>query len=538
MEVLTSEQMRKVDEETIKLVCPGLELMERAGKAVADQIHYMVGESYGTPFKAVIFAGSGNNGGDALVVARHLSEMGCKVSVHLLKSPDKLSMDALKNYWRLSHIIKTKNDVQQLDTSRPDWPELARRDLVGAQVVVDGIFGTGISGAPRGKALEMIEMINKSGLPVVSIDIPSGVQGDSGAAAGEAVWAGYTVTIGRPKLGLLFYPGKSYVGEMSVADIGFPKDIVKRHARGTWMLDWQEAAARLPKRAPDVHKYSCGTLLVVAGSRTYTGAALLTARAALRGGCGMVYLAVPEGIRDHIDAAVWEVITIPLPETGQGTIAAAGMSVLDPYIEKADALAIGPGLGRDEDTDRFVQTLVVNVKQPVVLDADGLTAFAGATMRLQKRSAPLVITPHSGELKTLVGSEIPAVPEAKIDKTRDIAHSIGGTVLHKGAPTIIASPEGDIWVNAAGSSSLATAGSGDVLTGFIGSFLAQGASAVDAALVSAFLHGKAGEYAAVEMGVRGVVAGDLLWEFSRVLVELDEFFPDGSPYRPNFEEYY
>jgi NAD(P)H-hydrate epimerase len=538
MEVLTSEQMRNVDEETIRLVCPGLELMERAGKAVADHIHFMVGESYGTPFKAVIFAGAGNNGGDALVVARHLSEMGCKVSVHLLKSPDDLSMDALKNYWRLSHIIKTKEHVQQLDTSRPDWPELARRDLVGAQVVIDGIFGTGISGAPRGKALDMIEMINKSELPVVSIDIPSGVHGDSGAVAGEAVMAGYTVTIGRPKLGLLFYPGKSYVGEMSVADIGFPNDIVKKHASGTWMLDWQVAAERLPKRAPDVHKYSCGTLLVVAGSRSYTGAALLTARAALRAGCGMVYLAVPEGIRNMIDTAAWEVITIPIAETAQGTFSAAGLSMLEPYIDKADALAIGPGLGRDADTDRFVQSLVSSCTKPVVLDADGLTAFAGVTELLRQRTAPLVITPHSGELKTLLGSEIPVEPSAKIDKTRSIAQSIGGVVLHKGAPTLIASPEGGIWLNAAGSSSLATAGSGDVLTGFVGSFLAQGASAEDAALVSAFLHGKAGEYAAVELGIRGVIAGDLLWEFSRVLVELEDLYPDGSPYRPNFEEYY
>lgn len=538
MEVLTSEQMKEVDEETIRLVCPGLELMERAGKAVAEHIHFLVGESYGTPFKAVIFAGAGNNGGDALVVARHLSEMGCRISVHMLKSPDDLSMDALKNYWRLSHIIKTKDNVKQLDSTHPDWPELARRDLVGAQVVVDGIFGTGISGAPRGRALEMIEIINASELPVVSIDIPSGVQGDSGAVAGEAVRAGYTVTIGRPKLGLMFYPGKAYVGEMTVADIGFPNDIVKRYAKGMWMLDWREAASRLPERAPDVHKYSCGTLVIVAGSRTYTGAALLTAKAALRGGCGMVYLGVPEGIRDRIDEAAWEVITIPLPETKVGTISSKGLSKIEPYIEKADALAVGPGLGRNSETDGMVHTLVTKVDKPLVLDADGLTAFAGATERLRDRSSPFVVTPHSGELRTLIGSEIPGEPHAKIDKTRQAAQSLGGVVLHKGAPTLIASPTGDIWINTAGSSALATAGSGDVLTGFVGSFLAQGASAEDAAIVSAFLHGKAGEYAAMEMGVRGVVAGDLLWEFSRVMIELEDLFPDGSPYRPNFDEYY
>jgi len=538
MEVLTCEQMREVDEETIRLVCPGLELMERAGKAVADQVHYLCSESYGAPFKAVVFAGGGNNGGDALVVARHLCEMGCRVSVHMLKSPDDLTMDALKNYWRLSHLIKTKDNVKQLDGSMPDWPELARRDLVDAQVVVDGIFGTGISGAPRGKALDMIRMINNSEVPVVSIDIPSGIQGDTGTVPGEAVWAAHTVTMGRPKMGLLFYPGKSYVGELTVADIGFPNEIVQRNARGVWMLDWREAASRLPNRPPDAHKYKCGTLVIVAGSRTYTGAAILAAKAALRSGCGMVYLGVPEGIRDRIDAAAWEVITIPLPETKQGTIAAAGLQRLEPYLDKADALAVGPGMDRNANTDSFVHTIVSTIDKPVVLDADGLTAFAGENDRLRGRSAPLVITPHSGELERLVGSDIPAEPQAKIDKTRAIAQDLGGVLLHKGAPTLIASPDGDIWINAAGSSALAKAGSGDVLTGFVGGFLAQGAPALDAALISAFLHGKAGEFAAMEMGVRGVVAGDLLWEFNRAMIELEDLFPDGSPYRPNFEEYF
>ena len=198
MEVLTSEQMKRVDEETISRICPGLELMERAGKAVADYVHDTVSESFGVPFKAVIFAGAGNNGGDALVVARFLSEAGCRVTVHLLKSPDDLPMDALKNYWRLAHIIKTSNSVHQIDAARPDWPEVARKDILGAHVIVDGLFGTGIAGPPRGRALDMIELMNDSGVPVVSIDIPSGIQGDTGAVPGVAVRAAHTVTIGRP----------------------------------------------------------------------------------------------------------------------------------------------------------------------------------------------------------------------------------------------------------------------------------------------------------------------------------------------------
>jgi hydroxyethylthiazole kinase-like uncharacterized protein yjeF len=536
MEVLTSEQMKKVDEETIATVCPGLELMERAGKAVADYIHLILNETHGEPFKAVVFAGPGNNGGDGLVVARHLCEKGCQVSVHLLKSADSFTMDARKNYWRLSQLIKTSDRIRQLDGQNPDWPLAAADDLLDAQVIVDGLFGTGIAGAPRGRALDMIELINSSEVPVVSIDVPSGVQGDTGAVPGAAVRAAHTVTIGRPKLGLLFYPGKSYVGEMTVADIGFPDKIIRKHAGNMWVINWEEASNRLGLRPPDAHKYQCGTLLVTAGSRMFTGAAMLTAAAALRGGCGMVYLAVPEGIRNIVQGTVWEAITVPLPETSEGTIAPEGVPLLSSYLDRADALAIGPGLSRHPDTDRFVMDLLARADLPVVLDADGLNVYEGRGHELSKINTPLVLTPHSGELKRLMGTDIPAEPTARIQKTRDLARAAGAVLLHKGAPSLVASPGGEVWINAGGSSALATAGTGDVLTGLVGSFLAQGRGALDAALLGTFLHGKAGEYAAMEMGVRGVVAGDLLWEVGQVLIELEDLLPDGSPFRPDLEE--
>ncbi|NIM19276.1 MAG: NAD(P)H-hydrate dehydratase [Candidatus Latescibacteria bacterium] len=536
MEVLTTEQMKKVDEETINRICPGLELMERAGKAVADHVLRLMGESLGTPFKTVVFAGAGNNGGDAFVVARYLSKEGCAVSVHLLKPPESLPVDAQKNYLRLSEIIKANEQVRQVDASRPNWPEIVKKDLAGAHVVVDGLFGTGIDGPPRGRALEMIELMNASGVPVVSIDIPSGVQGSSGAVPGAAVRATCTVTIGRPKLGLLFYPGKSFVGEMIVADIGFPSEIVDKYASGVHILDWQTASERLPERSPDAHKYRCGTLLIIAGSRAYTGAALLSATAALRIGCGMVYLAVPQGIRDLIESASWETITIPLPETEEGTFSRAGLSALKFHIEKSDALAVGPGIGRHPETDQFVQDLLAGAGKPIVLDADGLNAFAGNSKAFARVKSPLVLTPHTGELERLVAAEVPRDPLGQIEKTGDVAKSTKAVLLHKGAPTLVASADGEVWINTSGSSALATAGSGDVLTGFVGSFLAQGSPALDAALIASFVHGKAGEYAAAEMGVRGVIAGDLLWEIGKVLLEIDDLLPDGSPYRPGIEE--
>jgi NAD(P)H-hydrate epimerase len=519
MEILTSAEMKKVDEETIDRFCPGIELMERAGMTVADFILGILGEE--RP-KISIFAGSGNNGGDALVTARYLTENGCACSVHLLKHPEKFSMDSLKNYERLAKIAKREKRLKEFSVERPDWPELVDKDLADAELVIDGLFGTGIKGALRGKALEVVRVINRSGLPIVSIDMPSGVDGDSGEVPGEAVKADYTVTIGRPKLGLFFHPGKSHVGELIYADIGFPEDVVEAHSSGIHLLDDEEAALRLPPRDPDTYKYECGTLLIVAGSRTFTGAALLSAEAALRGGCGMVYLAVPAGIRTIMQAGIKEAIVVPLPETGDGTVSPDAFDVLSPFLERADALAVGPGLGRNEATDEFVRTLVAKSEKPVVLDADGITAYRDKSEMLSRVSAPLIITPHSGELARLLSREIPSEPSARIDVTREIAGSLDLVLLHKGAPTLISSPDGEVLVGLHGNSALATGGTGDVLTGVAGSFLAQGASAVDAAALAAFLQGKAGELASEDWGLRGVKAGDLLWYLGSAMAELEE----------------
>jgi hydroxyethylthiazole kinase-like uncharacterized protein yjeF len=522
MEILTSEQMKKVDEETINRFCPGLELMERAGRQVAE----FVLDTFGVErIKAAVFAGAGNNGGDAFVVARHLIEAGCSCSIHRLKSPDSFSMDALKNYERLQRLDASGAGFKEFDAQRPDWPRQVEKDLEDATIIIDGLFGTGIRGALRGTAVEMVRTINSSRQPVVSIDIPSGVDGDSGAVAGIAVRAAYTLTIGRPKLGLLFHPGKEHAGEMIVADIGFPEEVVQAHASGLVLLDTVEAAGRVPARPPTAHKYRCGTLLIVAGSGAYTGAAVLAAEAALRGGCGMVFVGVPEGVRPVVDAGAREAITIPLPETGGGTIALPALETLRPYLEKADALAVGPGIGRDPETDEVVRALVKASGKPLVLDADGIHAFAGTKDLLSAAGGPVVITPHSGELSRLLDAEIAQAPMERIEQTRQIAAALNLVVLHKGAPSIIASPRGELLINLHGNSALATGGTGDVLTGFVGSFLAQGASVLDAAGIGSFLLGRSGELASFDMGVRGVIAGDLLAYSGMAMLELEESLP-------------
>lgn len=538
MRVLTAQQMQEVDAETIAHVCPGLELMERAGRGVARTILAQYAESAlaetVTP-KAVIFVGSGNNGGDGLVVARYLLEAGWTCTIHLLKPAGDFTPDAAKNYQRL--VEMKSGNLNELDASRPDWPERAREDLENASILVDAIFGTGISGAPRGRAAEMIALMNDmhaAEMPVVSIDIPSGVNGTTAEAPGEAVTARETLTIGAPKTGLLFYPGKAHVGALAVVDIGFPAEIIAKHAGPLWLLDESTAARRLCARAPDIHKYESGTLLVIAGSEAFRGAALLTAEAALRGGAGMVYLAVPEGIRREM-ISLREAIAVGLPQTAAGTVSRAAVQTLAPYIARADAVAIGPGLGRDDETDAFVRDFVLSCGKPVVVDADGITAFAGRASGLSKAKGPVVITPHDGEIKRLTGDVAPATPLARIEFAQSRAKDLGVTLLLKGAPTLIVGPDGRVWVNASGSSALATGGTGDVLTGLIGSFLAQSAAhhrgeaaapvaperVTDATCVACFLHGEAGELAARGRGVRGVMAGDLLDALGPVLVTLE-----------------
>jgi len=533
MRVLTAAQMQEVDAETIARICPGLELMERAGRGVAKAILARHGGGAGTG-KAVLFIGPGNNGGDGLVVARLLTEAGWHCSVHLLKPARELSPDAAKNHQRL-HAIKTPASLlTEFDSTRPDWPERAREDLADGTLIVDAIFGTGAAGAPRDRAAEMIALANASGRPVFAIDVPSGVDATTGQVAGQAIRATETFTIGVPKTGLLFHPGRAHAGLLTVIDIAFPDDIISAHSSPLFYNDQNEAARRLPPRVPDAHKYDAGTLLVIAGSERYRGAALLAAEAALRGGCGMVYLAVPEGVHREISVRLREAIVVPLPRTSDGTIARDAARALAEPLARADAVAMGPGLGRHAETDLFVRDFVRACIRPMVLDADAINAFAGHADELRGATAPVVITPHDGELARLTGRETPRETLAALAHTVDSAARLGVTLVHKGAPTRVATPGGSAWINATGSSALATGGTGDVLTGLLGSFLAQGSAGrrdgaegtpafqtVDAACVACFLHGRAGEIAAETRGLRGVIAGDIIEALGPALVALE-----------------
>jgi len=357
---------------------------------------------------ASIFVGPGNNGGDGLVVARLLMDAGWTASVHLLKPGDDCTPDTAANYKR----IVDRSGLTEFNALTPKWPERAAEDVRGATIVVDSIFGTGFSGAPRGKAARMIELVNtaarKHNIPVLSIDIPSGVNGTTGAVEGEAVHADLTATIGAAKTGLLFHPGRAHAGQIEVIDIGFAKKIVEKHSDSVFYLGREAAKEKLPARPPDIHKYKAGTVLLIAGSRRYRGAAALAAEAALRSGCGMLYLALPEVIRAQTTGQLREVIFISLAQTKEGTIKNDIHEELESHVVKADAVAIGPGLGRNDDTDAFVRDFVAHCPKPMVIDADGLTAFASHAQELKKAKAPVIITPHDGELSRLTGISLTA----------------------------------------------------------------------------------------------------------------------------------
>jgi NAD(P)H-hydrate epimerase len=489
--LLTPDQAGALDRATQAAGTPAAVLMERAGAATARACLDLLGGGYGR--RAVLVCGKGNNGGDGLVVARHLARAGVQAVVFLLEEGSALREPAAGNLARLRS--ETEARVRPFDAAA------LARELVRADVAVDAIFGTGFRGAPEDEWAEAIDVLNTGSAPIVSVDIASGVDGATGAVLGVAVRADITVTFGAAKLGSVLLPGAGYAGDVRVVDIGFDESAMPAEVALTEPAD---VAGVLPARAVDGHKKASGTLVVVAGSRSMTGAVGLVSRAAARAGAGYVIVAVPTSILAVVQGEMEESVFLPLPETAAGSISPDALSAVLEALGGAHALAIGPGLGRAPETAAFVRELVREAPVPAVIDADALNAFAEDAPALADRKADAVLTPHKGELARLVHRPL---DDAVTEATR-LAAATDAVALIKGARTVIASPAGLVRVNPTGSTALATAGTGDVLTGTIGGFLARGAEPFDAAWSAAFVHGLAGIAAGNDLG-DGVVAGDV-----------------------------
>lgn len=510
MKICTAEQMRSIDSRTINGVgIPGIVLMERAGCAVANAVKKLEPRAR----QAVIVAGTGNNGGDGFVVAREVCNAGLKVMVYIVGNSESITGDSSTN---LSTLEKLGVQVEAIST--PESMELPE----GNCVIIDAIFGTGLAREVEGLHAMVIEKINDSGLPVIAVDMPSGVCADSGRVLGCAARADETVTFGLPKRGHLLYPGPVYCGRLTVADIGFPPKAVEAEDIRLQTVEPFYVKNILPPRPPDGHKGTFGHLLVVAGSEGKAGAASLAGLAALRTGCGLVTLAVPEGIAHAISKEFPEAMTLPLPQTASGTIAASAIPTIVDAAQRCSAVAIGPGLSVNADIMEVVRELLLRVGKPTVIDADAINALMCDAAFLGQIKRPVALTPHPAEFGRLIERETVDVQSDRIGIACDFAAGYGHVLALKGAHTVIACPDGRAFMNLTGNSGMATAGSGDVLTGIVGALLGAGMRLEDAVIAAVHIHGTAGDIAAETKGERSMIATDMIEALPEAFSRMEE----------------
>ncbi len=500
MRVVTSHTMQEIDKLTSReFAIPGLQLMENAGRSCVEEI---VAE-FGLNGCCVVMAGKGNNGGDGHVIARLLCQKGWKVKVIVLADREQVTGDAATNLEKLpDSFVVFCTEEGQLSSRHME-------ELFQADVIVDALLGTGLRSNISGIYLEAIDLINTSGRPVVSVDIPSGIHGTTGRILGDAVRAYITVTFAFAKLGHVLYPGAEHTGRLVVADIGIPPKLMES-APGYDFLNAETMRPLLHRRDRLAHKGHFGHCLIIAGSTGKTGAAALSANSAMRAGSGLVTLGAAESINSILEIKTTEVMTFPLPDSGSGNLTNSAFTAIEKLLVGKDAVAVGPGLDRRPGTYALVQNLVETITLPMVIDADGLNALAeDITVLRRKKSKQVILTPHPGEMSRLLGTSIPDVEAIRISVAQEFARNYDVFLVLKGARTIIASPTGTAAINGSGNPGMATGGMGDVLTGIIVSLLGQGYTAWDACCLGVFLHGFAADMVAEEKGEIGINASDV-----------------------------
>ena len=486
MKVATAAEMRLIDrlaQEDFSI--PGVILMERAALALRQAIE---GRFNLTGQKIYIFCGKGNNGGDGLALARLLTETSAEVTVVLAYGQSQYSGLALQN---LSSAAKFGLRII-------DWQDLSASQLQAADLIVDAMLGTGATGAPRGSIASIITLINESKKPVIAVDIPSGVDADTGHISDLVIKANVTVTFGIPKPGLLVYPGAEACGELLIDSIGFPPALLESN---TLKINWLTAKTvrdLMPQRSPTAHKGSCGHVLVIGGAVGMTGAIALSSLGALRAGAGLVTAGIQaENFFTEKPAEV---------------MALSWDRIID-QLDKAAAVVFGPGASTGGSSRDLLKELLAKSKSPMVIDADGLNLLVTESIDLRKLELPIILTPHPGEMSRLSGLPIAKIQKNRIEVARRFAKELGVTLLLKGARSIIADKDGNIFINPTGNAGMATAGMGDALAGIIGGLLAQGMASTEAAACGAYLHGLAGDLAVQRHGPTGIITTDLLRKY-------------------------
>ncbi|HEY2632943.1 MAG TPA: NAD(P)H-hydrate dehydratase [Solirubrobacteraceae bacterium] len=490
--LLEAPLMREVDRWAIEeRGIPSLDLMERAGEGVVQVVERLAADG-----SVAVVCGKGNNGGDGLVVARLLRHATRDVAVVCIGSPGELSPDARANLERLP-------GTPPLEFGEPAANEAIRE----ADLIVDALLGTGFAGVPRGQVREAIEAVSAAGGPVVSIDVPSGVDASTGVVDGVAINADCTVTFHLGKPGLWIYPGKEHAGEVVTIDIGIPRGAPVATDVG---LICDRSLAWLPRRTSSSTKFTSGHVIVIGGSAGLMGAPAMASLAAMRAGAGYVTACVPESLRAILDTQLMEVMTCGLPDE-RGSLSMEGLSLLADPLGRANALVIGPGIGKDPSSVALVRALAREASVPMVLDADGLNAHAGRLGDLSAREAPTVLTPHAGELARLLDTDSDTVQRERLAHARKAAERAGAVVVLKGDDTLVVEPSGRVAIGRGESPALATAGTGDVLSGVIAALLAQAIEPFEAAAIGTQLHARAGREAARAQGsAEGVIASDVI----------------------------
>lgn len=502
MKVLTADQMAYIDLTTIEEGMPGIDLMRNAGSEVFNFIEKTLDIRSGI----VVIAGKGNNGGDGFRVAELFARNGYELVVYLIGNKSDVRGDAEVC---MNELEKTGQEIIEI-TSTDKLDELSEV-IMSANLIIDAIFGTGLKGEITGLSASVIDKINCSNSTVVAVDIPSGVNSTTGEVYSFTVQADYTVTFGCIKVGHVLMPGRGKCGEVHVVDIGFSDEVINSVEPVGNSLTFSEAASLIPKRPYNAYKGSTGRVFLIAGSVGMSGAATLSSIAAMRAGAGVVTVGCPASLNDILEIKLTEVMTLPLPEVRKKRcLSLRALGLIREAAHSADIVAAGPGLGTYFETIELLRRFLSKYNGRVVLDADGINVFKGDTEALKNVPCEIVLTPHYGELSRLMGTSINEIARDPIKAAKEASKITGKIILLKGTTTIITDPQGVVWINGNGNEGMATAGMGDILTGIISGFAAQGLELFSASVLGAYVHGLAGDYAAEKKGILGMMSGDVL----------------------------
>lgn len=503
--VLTAEEMKACDREAIETgKASGEMLMDRASLGVARVSQLLLSDVRGK--RVLALCGKGNNGGDGYGASLHLAEQGAEVRTVIVGNSSEVSGDAGIFLAKLRQLA-SQNPKVTIDefANIGDSLSLDEYDLV-----IDAVLGTGLSDEPKGDAKSAINLIESTKTAVLAVDVPSGLRSNNGLSFGTCAKAVATATMGYVKRGLLMNEGKEKSGKIFVVDIGLPTDLVAFEVVETSIITNDDVSRLLPKRSAETHKHAVGKVFGLVGSVGLTGAGIMVGRAAMRAGAGAVVLGVPSGMLPVFASQLTEVMTVPLPQTGEGSLSLAVLLQVQKNLEWADVLAIGPGLSRNQETSQLIAKILRSHDGTIVVDADGLNAIADQPDILQETHADVILTPHHGEFSRLSGFSPEEIAADRVELARRFARDNKVTLVLKGAPTIVATKEGKVYMNVHGNPGMATAGSGDVLTGIIAALASQKLDPIEAAIAGVYLHSVSGDIAAEEKGVYSLIASDMI----------------------------